>query len=80
MNWMNERVIWKKFSHDKLVQILSDQKCSSHKTGLGFDKFAASSLHVVSTSKTLFVKSKNLIICLMLIVWINEKRSVCMIM
>jgi hypothetical protein len=45
-------------SHDKLIQILSDKKCSSHKIGLGFDKFVASSLHVVSTSKTLFFKSK----------------------
>jgi hypothetical protein len=35
--------------------MLSDQKCSSDKTGQGFDKFAASSSHVASTSRTMFV-------------------------
>jgi hypothetical protein len=36
--------------------MLSDQKCSSDKSGLGFDKFPASSSHVASTSRTMIVK------------------------
>jgi hypothetical protein len=31
------------FSNDELVQMLNDQKCSSDKSSLGFDKSAASS-------------------------------------
>jgi hypothetical protein len=46
-----------KFSSDKFVQMLKGQK-RSDKSGLGFDKFAASSSHVASTSKTFFVKPK----------------------
>jgi hypothetical protein len=46
----------KQISGDKFVQMLKAQKCSFAKSGLGFDKFAASSLHVASTSKTVFVK------------------------
>jgi hypothetical protein len=36
--------------------MLSDKKCSYDKTGVGFDKFAASSSYVTSTSRTMFVK------------------------
>jgi hypothetical protein len=46
------------FSNDKLVQMLNDQKCSFNKSGLNFDKFAASSSHDASTSRTVFVKPK----------------------
>jgi hypothetical protein len=46
----------KKISNDKLVQMLNDQKYSSDKYGLGFDKFPASSSHDVSTSRNVFVK------------------------
>jgi hypothetical protein len=46
----------KKFSNDKLAQMLKGQKCSSDKSCLGFYKFAASSSHIASTSKTVFVK------------------------
>lgn len=56
-----------KFSSDKLVQMLKGQKCASDETGLGFDKFAASSSHIASTSKTVFVKSK-----------ISEPRVACL--
>jgi hypothetical protein len=56
-----------KFSNDKLVQMLKGQKCSSDKTGLGFDKFAGSSSHIPSTSKTVFVKPE-----------IAEPRDACM--
>jgi hypothetical protein len=56
MNWVNHRLIWKKFSNDKLVQMLNDQKCSFNKSSLGFDKFVASSSHVAYTSRTVFVK------------------------
>jgi hypothetical protein len=45
-----------KFSGDKFLQMLKGQKCSSDKSGLGFDKFTASSSHVTSTSKIVFVK------------------------
>jgi hypothetical protein len=45
-----------KFSNDKLVQMLEGQKCSSDKTCQGFDKFAASTSHIASSSKTIFVK------------------------
>jgi hypothetical protein len=44
------------FSNDRLVQMLKGQKCSSDKTGLGFDKFVAYSSHIASTSKAIFVK------------------------
>jgi hypothetical protein len=56
----------KKFSNDKLVQMLNDQKCHFDKFGLGFDKFATSS-HDASTSRTMFVKpeiSKPHVACL----------------
>jgi hypothetical protein len=43
-------------SGDKIVQMLKGQKCSSDKSGLGFDKFVASSSHVASNSKIVFIK------------------------
>lgn len=46
----------KKFYNDNLVQILNDQMCYYEKFGLGFDKSAASSSHVASTSRVVFVK------------------------
>jgi hypothetical protein len=45
----------KKISSDKRVQMLSKQKCSFGESGLGFDKFAASS-HAASISRTVFLK------------------------
>jgi hypothetical protein len=45
-----------KFSSNKLVQMLNGQKCSYGKSGLGFDKFLASSLHDSSILRTVFVK------------------------
>jgi hypothetical protein len=45
-----------KISSNKLVQMLNGQKCSYDKSGLGFDKFPASSSHDVSTSRNVFVK------------------------
>jgi hypothetical protein len=36
--------------------LLSDQKCCTDKSSLGFDKIASSSSHVASTSRTMFVK------------------------
>jgi hypothetical protein len=45
-----------KISSNKLVQMLKGQKCSFDKIGLEFDKFAASSSNIASTSKTIFVK------------------------
>jgi hypothetical protein len=36
--------------------VLNGQKCVSDKSGLGIDKFAASSSHAASTSRTMFVK------------------------
>jgi hypothetical protein len=47
-----------KFSSDKLVQMLKGQKCAYDQTGLGFDKFAASSSQLASTSKIVFFKSE----------------------
>jgi hypothetical protein len=42
-----------------MIQMLGNQKHSYDKTGLGFNKFvASSSSHVASTSKTIFVKPK----------------------
>jgi len=45
------------FANDKLVQMLKGQKCSSDKTGLGFDKYDASSSNIVSISKTIFCEA-----------------------
>jgi hypothetical protein len=53
---IESRMQLEKFSNDKLVQMLKDQKCSFDKTGLGFDKFAAFSSYIASTFKTIFVK------------------------
>jgi hypothetical protein len=44
------------FSNDKLIKLQNDKKCSYDKSSLGFDKFAASSSHDASTSRTVFVK------------------------
>jgi hypothetical protein len=44
-----------KFSSDKLDKMLNEQKSFSDKTGLGFDKYAASSSNI-SSSKIMFVK------------------------
>jgi hypothetical protein len=52
------------FSIDKLVQMLNDEKFSSDKSSLGFDKSTASS-HVASNSRTAFVKPKYLILMLL---------------
>jgi len=53
---MESQMQLENFSNDKLVQMLKGQKCSSDKTGLGFDKSVSSSSNIVSTSKTVFVK------------------------
>jgi hypothetical protein len=47
-----------KYTDNKLVQMLTEQKCSSDKTRLGFDKIAYVSnvFNIVSSSKTVFVK------------------------
>jgi hypothetical protein len=45
-----------KISSNKLVQMLNGQKCSYDKSGLGFDKFPASSSHDSSIPRTVFVK------------------------
>ncbi|XP_059429117.1 uncharacterized protein LOC132162924 [Corylus avellana] len=49
---------FKKISSKKLDDMLKNQKSSCDKTGLGFDKVAASSNHA-SSSKIIFVKSQN---------------------
>jgi hypothetical protein len=47
-----------KFSDNKLTQMLTGQKCSSDKTGLGY--VATDSSNIASTSKTVFVKPSGL--------------------
>jgi hypothetical protein len=47
-----------KFIDNKLAQMLSEQKCLSNKTSLGFVATTSDVSNIVSSSKTLFVKPK----------------------
>jgi hypothetical protein len=51
---MDARLKLEKFSDNKLSQMLTGQKCSSDKTGLGY--VATNSSNIASTSKPVFVK------------------------
>jgi hypothetical protein len=54
------RIHLNKFDNGKLDEILSNKKFASDKTGLDFDKFAASSSKSNSTPKeVVFVKATN---------------------
>lgn len=50
---------FRKFSSDKLDNLLKNQKNACDRSGLGFDKYAASSSNPVSSSKIIFVKLEN---------------------
>jgi len=51
---MDAQLQLEKFSDNKLAQMLTSQKCSSDKTGLGY--VATDSSNIASTSRTVFVK------------------------
>jgi len=51
---MDAQLQLEKFSDNKLAQMLTSQKCSSDKTGLGY--VAIGSSNIASISKTVFVK------------------------
>jgi len=52
---MDAQLQLEKFSDNKIAQMLTGQKCSSDKTGLGY--VATDSSNIASTSRTVFVKS-----------------------
>jgi len=56
-----------KFTDNKLSQMLSGQKCSSDKTGLGFVVTTSDVSKIASSSKTVFLKPK-----------IEEPQNACM--
>jgi hypothetical protein len=47
-----------KFTDNKLAKMLSKQKCSTDKTGLGFGATSSNVSNIASSSKTVFVKPK----------------------
>jgi hypothetical protein len=51
---MDAQLQLEKFSDNKIAQMLTDQKCSFDKTGLGY--VATDSSNIASTSKTVFLK------------------------
>jgi hypothetical protein len=52
---MDAQLQLEKFSHNKLAEVLTGQKCSSDKIGLGYVATTDTS-NIASTSKTVFVK------------------------
>lgn len=71
----------KKFSSDKLEKMLFGQKHYSDKSGLGFDKFGASSSsssHIASSSKPMFVKPMTVEEVEAIVVYFEKGKGVCL--